>query len=99
MGLLIEIALTITAWRNGWGAKALFPLAGAFGMGLLLGMAVAATGGKPESVVAFGLIIDVVAIVVLAIMCKSAPAAQRVQPHTIPMTPAAGVQTNRQMAA
>ena len=46
--LIIEIALTIAAWRKGWKAWALLPLGTVIGIAALIGVAVGASGGSIE---------------------------------------------------
>lgn len=67
MLLILEIILTVTAWRKGYGALALLPLAFAIGIGFIVGSA------NPESVDWLGFIwIDILAIVALIIMIATA---------------------------
>jgi hypothetical protein len=50
--LIFEIILTVIAWRRGWGARALIPMGVVFGVGALIGVGVAVSGGTPEDVTA-----------------------------------------------
>jgi hypothetical protein len=65
MLLLLEIGLTVTAWRQGWKGWALLPLIGAFAYGLLNGLSIQ-PGAQPD----FGVLIlgDVAAVAILALM-------------------------------
>jgi len=38
MLLIVEIILTVKAWKNGWKGLALLPLGAAFGLGLVMGV-------------------------------------------------------------
>lgn len=44
MLLIVEIILTVKAWKNGWKGLALLPLGAAFGLGLVMG----AGGVQPD---------------------------------------------------
>jgi len=65
--LLIEIILTIFAWRNGWKWLALLPIGIAMLMGFFIGYGIGYAGGTqiPYEV----MFIDLIAIVVLIVMC------------------------------
>ncbi len=73
--LLIEIGLTCKAWKKGWKGWALAPMVIGFVCAFLLGMAIGANGGDPESAMGIGLLIDLSVIVALAIMSAKAPQA------------------------
>jgi hypothetical protein len=47
---ILEIVLTVRAWKQGWGAKALIPMATGFVVGILMVFAAAATGAGPAGV-------------------------------------------------
>jgi uncharacterized membrane protein YfcA len=64
MGIL-EIILTIFAWRNGWKWLSIIPLCTAFVLGFLLGM----SGVLPTEII----FVDVLTIVALVIMCVKKP--------------------------
>jgi hypothetical protein len=68
MLLALELLLTVAAWRRGWGARALIPLASCLAVSFLLGMAVAMTGGSPDRLLPLGLILDLGLLGVLASM-------------------------------
>lgn len=75
MLLILEIALTISAWRKGWKAKALLPLPIAFGVLFLIGIAAAATGSplSEGSMVVVGLLFDLASVGVLSYLAKVSP--------------------------
>jgi hypothetical protein len=60
--LIIEIVLTVLAWRKGWYAFALLPVAACFAVGYCLGLA-----GAPNAIV-LGFVGDIMAIGVLGVM-------------------------------
>jgi len=61
--LIVEILLTIFAWRNGWKWLGLLPLGLAFGIGLIIG-----SSGMDPSDIAQLWWIDVLAIIVLIVL-------------------------------
>jgi len=79
MLLLLEIALTVSAWKAGWGARALIPAAVALAFGMLLGAATGATEGALAGGQAVGLFLflDFLLIGALAVMSRTAPSAGR----------------------
>lgn len=66
MLLIVEIILTIFAWKKGWRWLSLIPL----GLALLIGMVIGLSGATNLS---FIYIIDILAIVALIIMNVKAP--------------------------
>ena len=62
MLLIIEIALTVSAWRKGWRARALLPL----GIGMLLAafvaMVAASAGVSPEAITGSLILFDLAAV-------------------------------------
>ena len=62
---IIEIVLTIFAWRNGWRWLALIPVGAAVVIGFFIGINVGLTGGEISPAV---MIIDVFAIIALIVM-------------------------------
>lgn len=67
MILLIEIALTVWAWRRGWKGWALLPVGIALGMGLMIGFACGAAGSNPGDL-SFLILADFAVIGVLILM-------------------------------
>jgi hypothetical protein len=74
MLLLLEIFLTVRAWKKGWGARALIPMALVFTMGFLLGAAQAAAGATSFTLPAAAVVLDLAAVVALGVMARRAPA-------------------------
>ncbi|NQU07690.1 MAG: hypothetical protein HQ583_03945 [Candidatus Abyssubacteria bacterium] len=68
MGLIIEIVLTIAAWRKGWRWYALIPLVVAGSVGFSAGFVVGAFGGTVTGLLPFLVLLDLVCIVVLIVM-------------------------------
>lgn len=68
MGFIIEVGLTIAAWRKGWGWKALIPLlvtgSIAFGSGFVMGL----LGTPIMSAMPFFILMDILCIIVLIVM-------------------------------
>jgi hypothetical protein len=87
MLLILEVLLTVSAWRKGWGPKALLPLA----IGIPLGVSV--TINTHSLVPAF--ISDVVITIVLIAMTVNSRKAQPVAPSA----PAPAGEVTRQNAA
>jgi hypothetical protein len=73
MLLIAEIILTIFAWRKGWRWYALLPLAIAFGIGFFMGIGIGASGGDISTVKGIGIIFDILAVIVLIVMCVKGP--------------------------
>jgi hypothetical protein len=72
MILFIEIALTISAWRKGWGGWALLPGGIALVLGALLGLAMGPTATTGDLIVPL-LMIDGLAIFALIGMVVKGP--------------------------
>ena len=68
MFLILEIILVVKAWRRGWRAWALVPPATTVFVGILVGMAIAASGGTLDSPPPVLLLGDVACIGVLGAM-------------------------------
>ena len=68
MGLILEIVLTVVAWRKGWGWKALIPMgitgSIAFGSGFMIGL----FGGDVMTIWPYFMILDVLCILSLIVM-------------------------------
>lgn len=79
MVLLIEIILTVKAWKNGWKGWALWPLAIVLTLGFMLGMYWTNTGREAfPGLYMLGLFLDVTAITVLAVMTYKGPRCTKV---------------------
>jgi hypothetical protein len=61
MLLIVEVMLTVAAWRKGWGAWALLPL----GAMLPAGFAIGALFGPPVAATPLPILLDLAAIVAL----------------------------------
>jgi hypothetical protein len=73
MFLLVEIALTVAAWRKGWNGWALLPILGTLFIGFIIGAAAALSGGSIESVYPVSILADVACIGVLIALNKRTP--------------------------
>jgi len=76
MLLFLEISLTIAAWKNGWGARALLPIAGAFLVAFLGGGAIGASGGSVTDGRVLGFLCDLSAVIVLGVMSRKSPTSE-----------------------
>jgi hypothetical protein len=70
---LIEIVLTIVAYRKGWKLKALLPLASSLVAAFLMGIALGAGGGSVQRAMPAFFMVDVVCLGVLIGLCVRAP--------------------------
>ena len=82
--LLLEIILAVVAFRKGWRWRAFLPIAIGFGMGMLIGAAVGASGGSLAEVMPLAVLVDIVVLVTLGVMVGRAPV-------VVPATTHAGV--------
>lgn len=73
MLLIIEIILTIVAWRKGWRYKSLIPMGSALVIGFLLGFGVGLSGGSLASVSGLAITLDVLAVIALIVLCVVKP--------------------------
>lgn len=73
MLLIIEIILTIFAWRKGWRWYSLIPMVVALIFGFFLGAGIAASGGNVDSITGLGVIIDILATIILIVMNIKTP--------------------------
>ena len=64
MLMILEIVLTIAAWKRGWRGWALIPVIASLSTGFILGL----TGTSLETILDVGLIIDALCIITLVIM-------------------------------
>jgi hypothetical protein len=84
MLLILEIALTVAAWRKGWGLRALLPLAVAFGLAFTLGVVGGASGSTASDLAVPCFLCDLGAVIALIFMTRRAPAAEDSR-HTAPL--------------
>jgi peptidoglycan/LPS O-acetylase OafA/YrhL len=68
MLLLIEIVLIVIAWRKGWKAWALVPIAVAFCTGLICGVVCGLTGTDVEQIMGICLVMEGFCIASLVVM-------------------------------
>ena len=96
MLLILELGLTIAAWRRGWRFRALIPLAGLMGVAFLIGVAVEVAGGTFENVTPLVILLDLATVGMLVVLTSRAPANARVAPaevrHVQPVIPDADLQ-------
>lgn len=92
MLLIVEIMLTVAAWKKGWRGWALLPVAVCFATAFLLGAAAGANGASPDDFVGVGLVLDILLVIALGVMIARAPAAKQV--NTQGSIPAATQVTN-----
>jgi hypothetical protein len=75
--IIIEIILTVTAWRNGWTWRALLPMGLCLAYGFTLGLSMGAQGLSMDGLLLPALLGDLTAIVSLIVMTVKAPRAER----------------------
>jgi len=71
--LIIEIILTIFAWRKGWKWLALLPIGLALLIGFSIGIGIGASGGSVADVSGGAVLIDIAAIIALIVMLVKGP--------------------------
>jgi hypothetical protein len=74
--LIIEIILTIFAWRKGWRWLALIPMGLALLIGFIIGLSIGASGGSVADLSGGAILIDVAAIIALIVMVAKGPKAK-----------------------
>ena len=80
MLLIIEIILTVLAWRKGWKWYALIPLAAALLVGFLIGMSVGASGGSVNDVKGITIFLDIIVTLILVFMSVRGPKTDDITP-------------------
>lgn len=73
MILILEIILTIWAWRKGWGVKSLIPSVVIFGLAFIMGMFIAAAKGDIEAIRPMFILFDLGLLGVLIYMIAKPP--------------------------
>lgn len=68
MLLILEVILTIFAWRKGWKWLALLPVGIVLILGLLIGFSIGISGGDVAPTTGIALFLDISTIIVLIIM-------------------------------
>lgn len=76
MIFIIQIILTVVAWRNGWKIKALLPLLILVGIAFSVGFFIGMVGGNESDAYLIGTLLDIATIAVLGIMCFKSPIAE-----------------------
>ncbi|MFA5108984.1 MAG: hypothetical protein WC458_00335 [Patescibacteria group bacterium] len=74
MLLILQIILTVVAWKRGYKAWALIPIVVAVSVGLIIG----ANGGDPGS----ALVLDIIVGVVLLLMIFLSPRSKKIEPES-----------------
>lgn len=70
---VVEIILTIVAWKRGWKGWALLPLGLVMILAFVIGASVGVTGGDVEDVLGACLLLEVLATIALGVMIAKAP--------------------------
>lgn len=78
--LIIEIILTIFAWRKGWKWLSLLPMGIGIFLGLSIGFGVGASGGDKDSIDEIGFLIDILVTGVLIYMVSKGPKIKAIGP-------------------
>ena len=76
---IVEIVLTVAAWRKGWGARALLPLGCSLSFAFILGLIVGATGSSVITAQLITVGVDLVITGVLIWMIVRSPERAQVQ--------------------
>ena len=71
--LIIEIILTIFAWKNGWKWLSLIPIGAALLLGLFMGIVIGASGGDITTTNGLAIFLDISAIIALIILVSRKP--------------------------
>lgn len=82
--LIIEIILTIFAWRKGWKWLALLPMGAALLLGILMGFFVGASGGDVDAAKGLAIILDIGAVIALIVMLVKTPKSATTTDTTAP---------------
>jgi len=82
MLLIFEVALTIAAWKNGWGPRALLPGVIGFAVVFVVGFVLAASNADVHQYAWFEALVDIGALIILGVMSRNAPAANDAKAET-----------------
>jgi hypothetical protein len=93
MLLIVEIVLTVFAWRKGWKAWALLPLGIVMCIGFFVGIMIGAGSITNDVLLPLSLLFDGTATVVLIILAIHAPASALKKTLAESLSPAEGLQT------
>lgn len=74
LGLLIQIALTVAAWKRGWGPKALLPMVIGLGLAFIIGFTAGLAGGTPRDIAVPLVLVDLGILISLIVMVSRKPA-------------------------
>jgi hypothetical protein len=80
MLLVLEIVLTIAAWKRGWKRWALLPLGAVLVLGFSLGLSEGSLGLNQDVVTHFAPLLDVLGVIVLGIMVAARKPVAQVPP-------------------
>lgn len=69
--IIIEIILTIIAFKRGWKWTALWPVGGAILFGFFMGIFLGLTGGSIEEAKSIVIVGDIIAVIILIWMISS----------------------------
>ena len=72
MLIIVEIILTIAAWRKGWRWLALLPLSGVLGIAFLIGFLAGAVGSEQDLIIPC-LLLDLSGLIALIVMTAQKP--------------------------
>ena len=81
--LILEIALTVAAWKRGWKALALLPPACVLGLGFALGLSSGSTGMSQDTATHLAPLLDIMGIVVLGVMVAARKPINQLQPPQV----------------
>ena len=73
MILVLEIMLTVSAWKRGWKSIALIPLGFVLLLGFVIGGIIGANGGNPDEIMGISFILDILFCIVPLIVMNSRP--------------------------
>lgn len=72
--LIIQIILTVVAWKKGWGGKALLPMVIGLGLAFIIGLTAGLSGGSPRDIAAPLVLIDLSMLISMIVMVSRKPA-------------------------
>jgi hypothetical protein len=73
MLLILEILLTIAAWRKGWKSRALLPMGFVLFIAFVIGLSIGVSGTNVESTYGVLVLLDLLGVVSLIVMASVAP--------------------------
>lgn len=72
--MIIQIILTVVAWKKGWGGKALLPMVIGLGLAFIIGFSAGLAGGSPRDIAVPLVLIDLGMLISLIVMVSRKPA-------------------------